>query len=112
MSDPIRRVRPFFEPVADDGQDWIADWRSYDIPETVVAGIRNAPSGLVAITLSRHGGRRMVRLANAAARARGARVIWWIGPSKEDAAKLEAKIAAFCGKVGCSISPPRRPADA
>ena len=64
-----------------DGQPWIADWRSYDVPETVAAGIRNAAPGLVAVTLSMLGGRKMIEAAELAARERGIRILWWFGPS-------------------------------
>lgn len=59
---------------------WIADCRTYDIPETIAAGIRNAGPGIVAITLSRRGGMKMYEAAEAAARARGIRILWWTGP--------------------------------
>jgi orotidine-5'-phosphate decarboxylase len=91
---PVRHVRVLLDGIPTDGQPWLADWRSYDIPETISAGIRNAAPGLVAVTLSRRGGREMVEAAERAAEARGARVLWWDGPDVPgDADRLDAAIA-------------------
>lgn len=92
----MKRVRPlFFDTVPEDGSPYIADIRTFDVPETIAACIRNAASGLAAITFSTMGGQEMVRRAEEAASRRGATVIWWRGPPAADAAELEAAIAAF-----------------
>lgn len=67
-----------------DGSRYLLDWRSYDIPETVARGIRNAAPGLVAVTLSMFGGQKMIAAAEKAAKERGVRVLWWFGPSMHD----------------------------
>ena len=77
----IRRVKPWqhnIPPV--DGTPWVADVRTYDVPETIAACIRNTSSGCVAISLSRLGGHAMVTAAEAAAKERGIRILWWTGP--------------------------------
>jgi orotidine-5'-phosphate decarboxylase len=58
---------------------WVADCKTFDIPETVAACIRNAASGMVAISLCRRGGSRMIEVAEAAAAERGIRILWWNG---------------------------------
>lgn len=75
----FRRVKPW-TMIPTDGRPWVADLRTFDIPETIAACIRNAAPGCVAISLSRLGGWTMVNAAEAAARERGIRVLWWIGP--------------------------------
>jgi len=57
------------------GQPYVADIRTMDIPATVAACIRNAPEGLVAISLRPYGAG-MIAAAERAARRRGVRVIW------------------------------------
>ena len=74
----IRRVKPIlwqFPPT--DGTPYVIDYRSYDIPETIANAIKNAPVGLVAITLSPRGGSKMVQAAEHAARKRNIRILWW-----------------------------------
>lgn len=56
---------------------WVADCRSFDIPNTIAGMIRNAAPGLVAVTLSPRGGKEMVKRAEHAARKRGIRILWW-----------------------------------
>ena len=73
--------RGFFEPFP--GAPYIADCRTFDIPETVAGCIEGAAPGMVAITLSRRGGAEMIRQAEIAARARGASVLWWDGPDAD-----------------------------
>ena len=77
----IRRVRWHWEPPRNacptDGGPYVIDCRSWDITNTVVAMIRNAPPGLAAVTLSPRGGIRYVEQVERAARRRGARVLWW-----------------------------------
>lgn len=58
------------------GEPYVFDWRSYDIPETVCAGIRNAAPGLVAVILAFVPLVTYVRAIERAARRRGVRVIW------------------------------------
>jgi orotidine-5'-phosphate decarboxylase len=77
----IRRVK-FIDMVEGrgptDGTPWVADVRSYDIPETIVACIWSvARGGGVAITLSPKGGARMIKLAEHAARKANIRILWW-----------------------------------
>ena len=60
--------------------EYIADCRTFDIPETMAACIRNAMPGLVAITLSRQGGSAMIEAVEKAAMERGITVLWWDGP--------------------------------
>jgi orotidine-5'-phosphate decarboxylase len=73
----IRRVRQArLETPPDDGSPWVADVRTFDIPETVAAMIRNAAPGLVAVTLGTGGGIQMMVVAERAARRRNVRVLW------------------------------------
>lgn len=79
--------------VPTDGSPWLMDWRSFDIPNTIVEGITNAAPGLVAITLSRRGGPKMIDAAEKAANARGAVILWWDGPDDPaDVLQLENAI--------------------
>lgn len=85
MTDPVsrttrwvRRAKPWDNIPT--GRPWVADIRTFDIPETIAACIRNAAPGMIAITLSRLGGRAMVAAAEQAAKDRGIRILWWIGP--------------------------------
>lgn len=55
---------------------FVADYRSFDIPETVAAMIRNAPPNCVAVTLRPRGGQRMTAAAERAARRKGIRILW------------------------------------
>lgn len=80
----VRRIKVPANRIPTDGQPWVADWRSYDIPETVTQGILHAAPGCVAISLSMLGGPKMIRAAEAAAATRGIRVLWWFGPSRND----------------------------
>ena len=75
----VRRIK-LGDIIPTDGKPWVADVRTYDIPETIAACIRNAAPGCVAISLSRLGGRKMVEEAEAAAKERGIRILWWTGP--------------------------------
>lgn len=58
-----------------DGTPYILDTRSIDITDMIVAMIRNAPEGLIALSLRY---RDMLHLwaCERAARQRGARIIW------------------------------------
>ena|ERR1700677_4159803 len=80
----IRIVRAskleFCNETFDGSFPWVADCRSFDIPPTIVGMIQNAAPGLVAVTLSVRGGIRMIQAAERAARKRGVRIIWWMGP--------------------------------
>jgi orotidine-5'-phosphate decarboxylase len=75
----LRRIRPthVIDGALDglDGQPWVCDCRSWDIPSTIAALVRNAPAGLVAISLRPYGAR-MIAAAERAARRRGVRIIW------------------------------------
>ena len=98
----IKRVRLIdmvkTDAIPRDGSLWLLDIRTFDIPNTIEACIRNAALGLVAITLSRRGGRQMIDAAERAACARGARILWWDGPDvRGDAEQLEAAILAELG---------------
>lgn len=96
----VRVVKPFFGTPPHDGSPWVCDWRSYDVPATVSRGIRIAPAGMLAISLSRWGGRQMVEAAEKAAAARGAQVLWWWGPDDPaDIAQLELAILRMCGNA-------------
>lgn len=68
------------EPVPPKGVPFVAMNKSFDIPETVAACIRNAAPGMVAIALCRRGGRAMIGAAKDAAKERGIRILWWNGP--------------------------------
>jgi hypothetical protein len=76
----IRRIRPpdvLSNPFWTDGKPYVWDCRIIDIQNTVINGIRNAPPGMVALSVrpeAGHGGGR--ELIEATARQRGARVIW------------------------------------
>lgn len=73
----IRRVRAaLLQSPPDDGSPWVADVRTFDIPETIAGMIRNAAPGLVAVTLGTGGGIEMMVAADRAARRRNVRVIW------------------------------------
>lgn len=74
----VRRVKPW-NPIPTN-RPWVADVRSFDIPETVAACIRNCAPGCVAISLSRLGGQAMIDAAEAAAAERGICILWWTGP--------------------------------
>jgi hypothetical protein len=69
-----------FDGEPDLGTPYIADCRTFDVPETIQACIRNAMPGMVAITLSTRGGPAMIAAAEKAAAERGAVVVWWEGP--------------------------------
>ena len=69
-----------FEPFP--GAPYIADVHSFDVPETMVACIRNAAPGLVAITASRFGGAKMIAAMEAAAADRGISILWFNGPDE------------------------------
>jgi orotidine-5'-phosphate decarboxylase len=56
---------------------WVADCRTYDIPETIVALIRSLSVYCVAITLSPRGGRKMIQMAEQAARKKNIRILWF-----------------------------------
>lgn len=75
----MRRIRPpdVLNRALDtlDGRPWVCDCRSIDIGDTIAAMIRNAPAGLVAISLRPYGAR-MIAAAERAARRRGVRIIW------------------------------------
>jgi orotidine-5'-phosphate decarboxylase len=58
-----------------DGKPYICDCRSLDIPNTIRWMIRNAPEGMVAISLRPYGAD-MIKLAEREARRRNARIIW------------------------------------
>ena len=66
--------RGFFEPIPDG--PFIADVRTFDIPGTIAACIRNAAPGMVGVTLSRRGGPAMIAAAEEAARERGISITW------------------------------------
>lgn len=92
-----KRVRGFFDPLPQNGSPYLADCRSFDIPETIAAMITQASPGLVAVTLSRRGGPKMMDAAENAASSRGAKILWWNGPDDPtDAARLEYAIEIFC----------------
>lgn len=75
----LRRIRPphVLAGALDtlDGTPWVCDCRTQDIPTTIAAMIRNAPAGMVAISLRPYGGG-MIRAAERAARKRGVRILW------------------------------------
>lgn len=73
----LRRIRQAkLESPPDDGSPWVADVRTFDIPETISALIRNAAPGLVAVTLGTGGGIPMMIAAERAARKRDIRILW------------------------------------
>lgn len=71
----IRRIRQG-QRNPDDGQPWVLDVRTFDVPETIEGMIHNAAPGLVAVSLRDGGGRRMREAAIRAADKRGIRIIW------------------------------------
>jgi hypothetical protein len=58
-----------------DGKSYICDCRNVDIPNTIRWMIRNAPEGMVAISLRPYDAE-MIKLAEREARRRNARIIW------------------------------------
>lgn len=62
------------------GESYIADWRSYDIENTMLAGIKNARPGMLAITLCDRIKPVCGESLEKAAAERGAVVLWWSGP--------------------------------
>jgi hypothetical protein len=74
---------------------FIGDCRSYDIPETIAAMIRNAAPNCVAVTLRALGGERMTAAAERAARIRRRH--------RPDVDRLEAHSSARTeiGAAGC-----------
>lgn len=58
------------------GAPYIVDCRSIDISSTIAALVRNAPPGLVAISLRPEAGGDTIRAAEREARRRGARILW------------------------------------
>ena len=76
-----------FDPEPPDGTLFIAMVKSFDIPQTIAAMIRNAKTGMVSVVLSRQGGKDMVKYAEQAASERRVahpefkRIIWWNGPT-------------------------------
>ena len=75
----MRRIRPpdVLKGALDrlDGSPWVCDCRSIDIPNTIRALLRNAPAGLVAISLRPYGAE-MIAAAARAARKHSIRIIW------------------------------------
>ena len=71
----IPRWRPFMGKAFPTGP-FVADARTFDIPETIAAMIRNAAPNCVAVTLRPYGGDRMTQAAESAARRRGVRILW------------------------------------
>ncbi len=55
---------------------FVADFNTFDVPNTICAAINNAPANCVAVTLKPYGGGKMVQLAEHAARRKGIRIIW------------------------------------
>jgi DNA-binding MurR/RpiR family transcriptional regulator len=60
---------------SNNGTPYICDCRNVDIPNTIRWMIRNAPEGMVAISLRPYDAE-MIKLAEREARRRNARVIW------------------------------------
>ena len=71
----VPRWRPFRGKPMPTGP-FVGDCRSFDVPNTIVAMIRNAAPNCVAITLRPYGGAEMIASAERAARQRGMRVLW------------------------------------
>ena len=82
----IHRVRlHHYEGCPTDGSPYVIDCRTFDIDQTVIGMIQNAPPGLVAVTLSPRGGCGYVKTVERAARKRGIRILWWtFGATKDD----------------------------
>ena len=70
----VRRWRPLRGPKPEG--PYVADCRSFDIPATIGAMIRNADAGCVAVTLRPYGGAEMIATAEREARRRGMRIFW------------------------------------
>jgi hypothetical protein len=77
------------EPQPPKGEPYVAMIKSFDIPATIAACIRNAAPGIVAIALCRRGGREMIEAATKAAEKRKIRVIWWNGPEDHSVPREE-----------------------
>lgn len=60
---------------------FVVSYRSYDIPNTMVAMIKSLPKNCVACGMNLHGGRDMIEKVERAARKRNMRIIWtnWNG---------------------------------
>jgi len=60
---------------------FVLSYRSYDIPETMVAMIRSLPSNCVAVGMNMNGGFTMIERVERAARKRNLRILWnkWNG---------------------------------
>lgn len=71
----IPRWRPYYSRPQPVGA-FVADVRSFDIPETVAAMVRGAPKNCIAISLRPLGGQRMIAAAEREARRKGIRLIW------------------------------------
>jgi len=75
----LKRIRPphVIDGALDltGGRPYVLDCRNYDIPNTIAAMIRNAPEGLVALSLRPYGAG-MIAAAERAARRRKVRIIW------------------------------------
>lgn len=66
------------------GEKYVLDWRSYDIRETMLGGIRNARAGCVAFTFCDRIRPLFGDMIEAEAAKRGATVLWWSGPGGEE----------------------------
>ena len=70
----IKRYRPWYGNIPAK-ELFIADVRTFDIPETIAAMIRNAPENCVAVTLRPIGGK-MIAMAEREARRKNIRILW------------------------------------
>ena len=55
---------------------YVADCRTFDVPNTIAAMVRGAPQNCVAITLRPLGGEFMIAAAEREARHRNIRLLW------------------------------------
>jgi hypothetical protein len=76
----IRRIRPIhvLEGAFDtlNGEPYILDCRNVDIESTVCMMVRNAPEGMVGVSMRLEIGHHAIRAVEREARHRGARVFW------------------------------------
>jgi len=79
VNEEMKRIRPRDVIIGAfdncDGEPYVCDYRSMDIPNTIRWLIRNAPEGLVAVSLRPYGAD-MIKIAEREARKRNARIIW------------------------------------
>lgn len=69
----VKRIK-WFEPFP--GGPFVADFKLFDIPNTVYRAIQALPDNCVAVSVNAKGGKRMQASAERSARRRGIRILW------------------------------------